>query len=72
MGKFGIIFETRPCEINDLAVSSRQPCRPKMGRGWRSKVEYIVNCGIDCFEGREPPNRDACPIVKKKKRSDQW
>ena len=24
IGKFGIIFDTRPCEINDLAVSSRQ------------------------------------------------
>ena len=24
IGKFGIIFDTRPCEIDDLAVSSRQ------------------------------------------------
>ena len=24
IGKFGIIFDTRPCEINDLAVSSHQ------------------------------------------------
>ena len=24
IGKFGIIFDTRPCEINDLAVSSRE------------------------------------------------
>ena len=23
-GKFGLIFDTRPCEIDDLAVSSRQ------------------------------------------------
>ena len=23
IGKFGIIFDTRPCEIDDLAVSSR-------------------------------------------------
>ena len=25
IGKFGIIFDTRPCEIDDLAVSSRHP-----------------------------------------------
>ena len=24
IGKFGLIFDTRPCEIDDLAVSSRQ------------------------------------------------
>ena len=24
IGKFGIIFDTRPCEINDLEVPSRQ------------------------------------------------
>ena len=24
IGKFSIIFDTRPCEIDDLAVSSRQ------------------------------------------------
>ena len=23
IGKFGLIFDTRPCEIDDLAVSSR-------------------------------------------------
>ena len=42
ISKFGIIFDTRPCEIDDLTVSSRQPrvratstpCKRSRGSAW--------------------------------------
>ena len=37
IGKFGIIVDTRPCEIDDLAVSSRQSSRYTSGG-----VEWLV------------------------------
>ena len=48
IGKFGIIFDTRPCEIDDLAVSSRQQeigetMGMSGGGGWRDSG----GCGRD-------------------------
>ena len=43
IGKFGLIFDTRPCEIDDLAISSHQmPQRLRLTG--RPKADYPSQC----------------------------
>ena len=42
IGKFGIIFDTRPCEIDDLEVSSRQH-----GVMWSVRLRDLIAI-VDC------------------------
>ena len=41
IGKFGIISDTRPCEIDDLAVSSRQRIKRAIDR------RASIACAVD-------------------------
>ena len=48
IGKFGIIFDTRPCEIDDLAVSSRQHIYPTLNI-FQPRLLFLGTSSTSCF-----------------------
>ena len=58
IGKFGIIFDTRPCEIEDLAVSFRQEAS-------RAYVPDVEGAGSDARLAEE----EALVLAKRRRAS---
>ena len=50
IGKFGIIFDTRPCEIDDLTVTSRQAPSTLSSRSLTS-VSLLIICANALIKG---------------------